>query len=51
MPNYGFTDSAYWVRLRLGNETRHTNQWLLEQGFANTHYVDLYTPLPEENFP
>jgi signal transduction histidine kinase/PAS domain-containing protein len=46
VPNYGFTDSAYWVRLRLDNQTRSTNEWLLEQGFANTHYIDLYTPLP-----
>jgi PAS domain S-box-containing protein len=47
VPNYGFTDSAYWVRFRLDNETLHTDNWLLEQGFANTHYVDLYTPLPD----
>ncbi len=47
VPNYGFTDSAYWVRLTSENETRLTDQWLLEQGFANTHYVDLYTPLPD----
>jgi hypothetical protein len=46
VPNYGFTNSAYWVRLRLDNQTRSTNEWLLEQGFANTHYIDLYTPLP-----
>jgi PAS domain S-box-containing protein len=47
VPNYGFTDSVYWVRLSLKNETRLTDEWLLEQGFANTHYVYLYTPLPE----
>jgi signal transduction histidine kinase len=45
-PNYGFTDSAYWVRLRLDNETRQIDQWLLEVGFANMQYVDLYTSLP-----
>jgi hypothetical protein len=47
VPNYGFTDSAYWVRLRLDNQTRHTDEWLLEQSWANTHFVDLYTPLPD----
>ena len=47
VPNYGFTDSAYWVRLRLDNETRQINEWLLELGFANMHYVDLYAPLPD----
>ncbi len=50
VPNYGYIDSAYWVRLRLDNQTRQTDYWLLEQGFANTHYVDLYTPLPDGEF-
>jgi signal transduction histidine kinase len=47
VPNYGFTNSAYWVRLDVQNETTFTDHWLLEQGFANLHFVDLYTPLPE----
>jgi signal transduction histidine kinase len=46
VPNYGFTNSAYWVRFSLDNQTRHTLEWLLEVNFANMHYVDLYTPLP-----
>jgi hypothetical protein len=45
VPNFGFTNSTFWVRLHLRNQTPHTDRWLLEQGFANTHYVDLYTPL------
>jgi signal transduction histidine kinase len=44
VPNYGYTDNAYWVRVSLDNETLYTNEWLLEIGFANTHYVDLYIP-------
>ncbi len=40
----GFTDSVYWVRLRLDNETQQIDEWLLEVDFANMHYVDLYTP-------
>ncbi len=47
VPNYGFTNSVYWVRFRLDNTTLQTDDWLLEQGFANTHYVDLYSPLPD----
>ena len=43
VPNYGFTDSAYWLRLRLRNKTNLTNQWLLEVNFPNLNYVDLYT--------
>jgi PAS domain S-box-containing protein len=44
VPNFGYTDSAYWVRLRLDNETKHTEHWLLEQGFANMQFLDLYSP-------
>ena len=39
VPNYGFTDSAYWVRLRVDNETRRVEEWLLEVGYANMQYV------------
>ena len=49
VPNYGHSDSAYWVRLRLDNQARQRDEWLLEIGFANMHYVDLYTPLPGGN--
>ena len=45
-PVYGYTNSAYWVRLVVDNETSQTNDWVMEVDFANTHYVDLYTHLP-----
>ncbi|HLE14507.1 MAG TPA: 7TM-DISM domain-containing protein, partial [Anaerolineales bacterium] len=44
VPNYGFTGSAYWVRFRLRNESQSVDDWLLEVGFPNMHYVDLYLP-------
>ena len=47
VPNYGFTNSAYWVRIRLDNETQQTNEWLLELGYPHMHYVDLYTPFQD----
>jgi signal transduction histidine kinase len=47
VPNYGFTNSAYWVRLNLDNQTQQVGDWLLDVGFANMHYIDLYTPLPD----
>jgi hypothetical protein len=47
VPNYGYTNSAYWARVSLDNETRLIDEWLLEVGFANMHYVDLYTPTPD----
>ena len=45
VPNYGYTDSVYWVRMRLDNQTRQTHEWLMEVNFSNTQYVDLFTPL------
>ena len=45
-PIYGFTDSAYWVRMDLDNQTRQTDKWLLEIGYPHTQYVDLYSLLP-----
>ena len=46
VPVFGYTNSAYWVRVPLRNESRLTNPWWLEFGYANTQYIDLYTPLP-----
>jgi len=47
VPNLGFTDSAYWVRFLVQNETSPVDQWLLELAYANIHFVDLYTPTPD----
>ncbi len=47
VPNFGFSDSAYWVRLNLYNENRLNDHWLLGLGFANMQFVDLYTPLAD----
>ena len=47
VPNIGFTESATWVRFHVNNESRLTDQWLLEVAFANIHFIDLYTPLPD----
>ncbi len=41
----GFTASVYWLRLRLHNRSAGTSRWILEQNFANTHYMDLYVPV------
>ena len=45
-PGFGFTRSVYWVRLPLENPSAQPIKRLLEVDFANSHYVDLYTPLP-----
>ena len=42
VPNFGFTKSVYWLRWRLKNTAQQPSKWLLDQGFANTHFMDLY---------
>ena len=44
VPIYGYSDSAFWLRLRLRNEASLVNPWLLEVNFPNLNYVDLYIP-------
>ena len=48
-PNYGFTNSAYWVRLRVNNKASATTQWLLELSFPDMNQIELYTPLPGQS--
>jgi|GEM_PF-2376881 len=45
-PNYGFTDSAYWVRITVKNRSRAVDTWLLMLDFANLQYIDFYSPIP-----
>ena len=40
-PNLGYSNSAFWVRLTLKNNSSKTH-WVLDQAFANTNHVDLY---------
>ena len=42
-PDLGFSDSAFWIRLHIKNNSK-INNWLLVQHFANSHYLDLYFP-------
>src|SRR5512133_1522606 len=46
VPIFGFTDSAYWVRITVRNETRNHDDWLIDVLYSNMQYVDFYTPLP-----
>ena len=47
VPNFGHTNSAYWVRFRIINETRQSENWRLKLGFANMQYIDLYLQRPD----
>lgn len=42
VPNFGFTESAYWVRFQVQNQSETTTQWLLEFSCAAMHAIDLY---------
>jgi signal transduction histidine kinase/PAS domain-containing protein len=44
VPNYGVTNNAYWVRFHVRNNASRTDRWLIELGFTNMHYADLYLP-------
>jgi len=48
-PNFGYTNSVYWVRLRLRNAASRTEEWRLELGFANMHFVECYRPNAGQN--
>jgi signal transduction histidine kinase/PAS domain-containing protein len=44
VPNYGVTNHAYWVRFHVRNNASRTDRWLIELGFTNMQYADLYLP-------
>lgn len=46
IPNLGFTQSAYWVRIRVENQARSDEEWLLVMTDPRMQYIDLYTPAP-----
>ncbi|MCS6807557.1 MAG: sensor histidine kinase [Bacteroidota bacterium] len=42
--SFGFTSSAYWVRLHVVNPNPHPLDWLLEIGYPMIDSIALYTP-------
>lgn len=46
MPNFGLTNSAYWVRFRLRNEAPQTTEWRLVLEDPRIGYTDFYFPTP-----
>ena len=46
-PNYGFTESTYWVRFRVHNESQQNDAWWLELARNDLNLVTLY--IPSEN--
>lgn len=43
IPNFGFTNSAYWVRFRLKDEADESVRWLLAVE-SNLFFIDVYVP-------
>jgi PAS domain-containing protein len=43
-PGFGFTKSAYWVRLTVRNDSAADIEFYLEQGFGHIDYLTLYSP-------
>jgi PAS domain S-box-containing protein len=43
IPNYGFTDSAFWVRFRAKDLSEFPVRWLLAVE-SNTFFIDVYVP-------
>ncbi|HPB82155.1 MAG TPA: 7TM diverse intracellular signaling domain-containing protein, partial [Spirochaetota bacterium] len=46
IPNFGFTPSAYWVKLRILNTSSADNRWLIETGFPLLDSIQLYAAEP-----
>jgi len=44
--NFGYTTSAYWLRLRLDAPPSFSEKMLLEVAFPSLDHVELYTPAP-----
>ena len=42
VPNFGYTNSAYWVRFCLKNESKQTENWRLKLDFADMQNIDFY---------
>lgn len=48
-PNLGFSDSAFWIRFRVRNETEETTDWQLAiQRTTNLFFTDVYVPAPDQ---
>ena len=44
VPNFGYTDSAYWVRIQFKNPLKAKQTWLLELKFPNMQDIEYYRP-------
>lgn len=50
VPNFGFTSSAYWVRLRLKSLQDEKNQMVLQLPYAAIDLIDVYIPQEDNSY-
>lgn len=49
-PDFGFTDSAFWVRFKVKNRIPEEKEWLLEIGLPLLDKIELYIPQASGGF-
>jgi signal transduction histidine kinase len=49
-PAFGFTSSAYWVRLAVHNPAAEARSWVLELSYPQLDYVTLFVPSGEGQY-
>lgn len=47
--NLGLTQSTYWLRFQVDNQTTLPTQWLLEMQFPSLHAISLFRPNPQQD--
>ena len=45
VPNFGYTNSAYWIRFRVKNTNPSVHEWLLELESPLAEQIELYEPM------
>lgn len=50
VPNFGMTNTVYWLRFTIRREAPVARELLLELDFPHMDYLDLYEPLPGGGF-
>jgi PAS domain S-box-containing protein len=49
-PNFGFTDSVYWVRFSLQKQSAADEQWLLEVDYPLFDHIGLFLPTGNDGY-
>ena len=49
IPNLAITQSAYWIRFSVRDESKQIQQWLLEMSFPTMEHLTFYQPLIDKS--